>query len=167
MATYLTLDKFISITTMPSEFVEEVENRYPGWVAAQLEVQARWIDSRLRKLYATPFAAHDDSDPTPTQVQLWLAVIVSVEIWLKRGVDLNDAQFDKIDARATIAKEEILEAANSENNWFDLPLKISEDGTAIVHATTQVYSEQSPYVAFDRQAETAFQEDENGGGTFG
>ncbi len=167
MSIYLTYDGFVSATTMPDEFITEVEHRYPGWVEGQLGFWARWIDARLRKLYATPFNAHDAVDPTPPQIQLWLAQMVAVEVWLKRGVDLNDQQFDRISDRADTARAEILEAANSEDNWFDLPKRVTEDGSLIVHSTTQVYSEQSPYVFTDRQAETAFNEDQAGTGTSG
>lgn len=168
MAVYLTFDKFISATTMPDEFVREVESRYPGWVEGQLEFWARWMDARLRKLYATPFPAHDAlpvEEATPPQIQLWLSQIVAVETWLKRGVDLNDSQFDKISERADTARAEILEASNSENGWFDLPLRTDADGSAIIHSSPKVYSEQSPYVAFDLQYEAATNEDENGRGT--
>lgn len=171
MATiYLTLDKFIAATVMPDEFVLEVENRYPGWIEGQLALWSRWIEARLRKLYETPFAAHDVvpiEEATPPQIQLWLSQIVAVEAWLKRGVDLNDAQFEKISERGDTARAEILEAANSVNNWFDLPLKTDADGSAITHSTPNVYSERSPYVAFDAQQEIGENEDLNGSGTFG
>lgn len=168
VATYLTFDKFKLATVMPDEFVTEVEQRYPGWVEGQLEFWSRWIDARLRKLYASPFAAHDVvpiEEATPPQIQIWLAQIVAVEIWLKRGVDLNDKQFDKIDARATLAKDEIKEAANSEDNWFDLPKRTDADGSLLAKATPLVYSEQSPYVWTDRQRATGILEDDSQTGT--
>lgn len=153
---------------MPDRFIDEVENEHPGWVEIQLNHWARWIDTRLRKRYATPFLAHDAApDPTPPQIQTWLAQLVTVEVWLKRGVDSNDRQFDLINERAGTAKEEILEAAKDDDSWFDLPLRVSADGTLIAKPAPRFYSEQSPYVNTDRRSESAKTEDQNGTGTSG
>ena len=168
MSTYLTLAKYKALTTIPDAFVDEVESLYPGWVAAQLEAKARWIDARLRKRYAVPFGAHDDvTTPTPVTVQDWLTRLVNLAVWFKRGVDPGDAQYEEIRTDRDEAKEEILEAANSEDGWFDLPLKDSEDPSAIGRGNSRGYSEQSPYVWTDVQSGVGRNEDINGSGSSG
>lgn len=167
MATYIDFDGFRNLTTLPSSFVDDVEKVSPGWVELQLEYWSRWIDSRLRKRYATPFAAFDATPPTPPTVQGWLTRIVTLRVWLKRGVDPNDLQFETINEDAKSAQAEILEAANSENGWFDLPLKVNEDGSAINRGNPRVYSEASPYVWTDTQAQVGKNEDSSGGGSYG
>jgi len=167
VATYLTLTGFKGLTTIPAVFVDEVEKVAPGWIDAQIDYWSRWIDSRLRKRYASPFAAYDATPPTPLAVQGWIARIVTVRVWLKRGVDPNDLQFDVINVDATSALEEIAEAANSDTGLYDLPLRVDEDGTALSRGTPRSYSEASPYVWTDRQSATARNEDDAQGGTFG
>jgi len=168
MATYLTFDLLKGLITIPDEFVNEVEARYPGWVEAQIAAYSRWVEAQLRKRYATPFNAYDGvPDPTPPQIQFWLARLVAVPVWLKRGVDPNDLQFEEVRTDRDNAREEIADAANSETGLYDLPLKVSKDGSLIVHGGPFSYSEQSPYVAFDRQRVTGRNEDNSGSGTGG
>jgi len=165
MAIYLDFDGFKALTLAPSSFVDEVEKVAPGWVDGQLEYWARWIDSRLRKRYASPFPAFGDTPPTPRSVQGWLARIVTLRVFLKRGVDPDDLQLDTIKQDSIDAQSEILEAANSEDGWFDIPLKAGEDGSAINRGNPRSYSEQSPYVWMDDQSVIGKNEDRNGSGS--
>lgn len=168
MAIYLTIDLFKGLTLIPSGQVDDVEKVTPGWVDNQLDYWARWIDSRLRKRYASPFAAHDAApDPTPTSIQGWLARIVTVRVMLKRGVDPDDMQYVTIAEDAAAAMLEILEAAKSDEGWFDIPLRTDEDGSAINRGNTRSYSEQSPYVFADDQESIGRSEDSAGRGTSG
>lgn len=167
MAIYLDFDGFRNLSTIPSGFVDDVEKVSPGWIEGQLEYWARWIDSRLRKRYASPFAAFNATPPTPASVQGWLARIVTVRVWIKRGVDPNDLQFAAVQEDATAAQAEVLEAANSETGWFDLPLKGDEDGSAISRGNPRVYSEASPYVWTDVQSQAGKSEDNSGTGSSG
>ena len=167
VATYLDLDGFKGLTLMPEVFVLHVEKDTPGWITTQLEYWARWIDSRLRKRYASPFAAFDAAPPTPASVQGWLARIVTVRVWLKRGIDTDDLQYSTIAADAVTAMAEVLEAADSDEGWFDLPLRTDEDGSAINRGHPRSYSEQSPFVFTDDQREIGRNEDEAGGGSSG
>ena len=167
MATYLDYDGFTKRTTLPPSFVCDVEDRDNGWIATQLETWARWIDSRLRKRYETPFAAFDATPPTPPTIQLWLTRIVTWRVMLRRGVDPNDLQADTIKADHDLALEELLEAANSENGWFDLPVRTDANGTAISQGSPLFYSEQSPYVHMDVQECIGRSEDESGTGSGG
>lgn len=165
MAVYLTMELFKDLTILPESFVDEVEAEHAGWVDKQLDRQSRWIDSRLRKRYASPFAAHDASPPTPVSVQGWLADIVTLMVLLKRGVDANDEQYDTIRERYLEAKAEIQEAADAEKGLFDLPARVDEDASAIARQDTRSYSEQSPYVGHDVQAEIGRDEDSAGEGS--
>lgn len=165
MAIYLDFDGFKGLTTMPEGFVEDVEKVSPGWVANQLDYWARWIDARLRKRYATPFAAYNDTPPTPASIQGWLARIVTVRVWLKRGVDPDDLQYATVAADAEAAIAEVLEAANSDEGWFDIPTRTDADGSAVNRGNPRAYSEQSPYVWTTRQRATGLNEDEAGGGS--
>jgi len=113
LATYLDFDGFKALSIAPSAFVDEVEKVAPGWVDGQLEYWARWIDSRLRKRYGAPFAAFNDTPPTPSSIQGWLARIVTLRVFLKRGIDPDDVQIETIKDDSTNAQAEILEAANS------------------------------------------------------
>lgn len=167
MAIYLTVDGFKALSTLPSSFVDDVELEEPGWTANQLAIWSRWLEARLRKRYPTPFPAHDDTPPTPLTVQAWLARLVTVKVWLKRGVDPNDRQFDAVHDDHLAAKEEILEAANTAEGWFDLPARDDEDASAIRGSSPRGYSEQSPYVWTDQQGATARAEDRLGRGSGG
>jgi len=147
---------------MPHQHIDDLEYNYPGWLDAILTNQSRWLDSRLRKRYAVPFAT-----PYPDTAKGWLAAIVTRLAYLKRGVDPDDLQFVEINNLAATAKTEVLEAANSDDGWFDLPDNAGESASGITQGSPRSYSEQSPYVWTDRQRETAIVEDESGSGTYG
>lgn len=167
MTVYLTYQGFCGLSTMPQRFVDDVETRSPGFTDKQIAYWSRWLDTRLRKRYATPFHAHDDvPDPTPLSVQGWIVRIVTLRVWLRRGVDSNDEQFAIIKEDEETARAEILEAANGEESWFDLPARDDKDGSLIARGGPRSYSEQSPYVYTDSQARTAHSEDSNGSGSF-
>jgi hypothetical protein len=159
---YLTLAEFKNLTTMPDTDVDGVETKYPGWIANQLAYWSSWIDARLRKRYDAPFTA----TPYPPAVQGWLERIVTVRVFIKRGVDPNDLQFAEIKATADSAFAEIKEAADSDVGLFDLPL-LPSNVSGIVMGSPRGYSEQSPYVWMDRQVDTGRNEDRNRGGSGG
>lgn len=149
---------------MPDTHVDELEELYPGWLDGQLLNRSGWLDSRLRKRYAAPFA-----DPVAETVTGWLCDIVTLRAMLKRGVDPTDAQFAEIKARHDTAELQVTEAANSDTGLFDLPLNSGLTGapsaTGIVRGGPFVYSEQSPYVFRDIQAGIGRDEDSGGGGS--
>jgi hypothetical protein len=162
MGSYLDLNGFKSASVMPDEDVEALVGRYPAFLSTQLELQSAWIDGRLRKRYAAPFA-----EPYPKLVELWLAAIVTELAYIKRGVDANDEQWPTITDSAKQAKDEIAEAADGELGRFDLPLRADTTATGISKGATRTYSEQSPYVGFDRQRTIGRTEDGSGRGTGG
>jgi len=162
---YLDVTGFTQLTLMPDTHVQELESTYPGWLLAQLTNRSRWLDSRLRKRYACPFAA-----PVPETVTGWLVDIVTLRAMLKRGVDPNDQQFVEIKERHDKAEAQVQEAADAEKGAFDLPLAVgggtlTQTGAQL--GTPAVYSEQSPYVWRDQQACVGSAEDSRGRGTIG
>lgn len=160
MSAYLTVARFKLLSTIPSEFVDEVETREPGFTDAQLEYWSAWIDSQLRKRYFAPFDA-----PVPTAVEGWLARIVTVRVWSKRGVDPTDEQWSEIKKDDADARTEIKEAANAETGLFDLPLRSNTTDNGIRKGFPRGYSEQSPYAWTTAQAQRGMQEDDSGTGT--
>lgn len=167
VAIYLDYAKFRARTTVPESFVDDVERQQAGWVELQLDQWSRWVDARLRKRYASPFNAHDDPDPTPVVIQMWLQQIVTWRLMVRRGIDPNDLQAETIKDDHDRVLAEILEAANSDEGWFDIPLRTAEDGSAMRTSNPKSYSEQSPYVYTDEQQLVGRLEDDAGRGTSG
>ena len=162
MAAYLTVAAFKDLSVMPGEFVDELQTRYAGFLDAQLAYWSSWIDSKLRKRYAVPFAS-----PYPTAVTGWLARIVTQRAWLRRGVGAQDEQWRTIEQEATDARAEVNEAADSEKGLFDLPLRADTSESGISKSGPLAYSEQSPYVWTDQQVDVGRQEDQSRRGSGG
>lgn len=161
MPAYLSLATFKAATVAADESVDEVEARYPGWIDNQLAIKSQWLDSRLRKRYLFPLT----TTPYPLVVTDWLSRIVTEVMMRKRGIDPTDEQAATYVTDRTTAEAEVLEAANAEKGLFDLPLRADTSTTGIVAPQVLGYSEASPYVAFDIQAEAARREDSQGTGT--
>lgn len=157
---YLTLAEFKLLSTMQSESVDELETRWPGYVDAQLDSKSHWINAQLRKRYAAPFES-----PYPAAVKSWLACIVTMQCWKRRGYDPTDESMQEAIEDRAEAKREIAEAADGEKGLWDLPLRSDTTATGISKGAPLGYSEQSPYVGFDLQRETGREEDSNGSGT--
>lgn len=155
MAGYLTVSQFKDRTIMPAGYVDAIEQVHPGWTATQLEQVSRWMDGRLGKRYATPFA-----EPAPEIVRQWLTRIVTYRAFLRRGVDPNDAQFGAIRDDHNAAVDELKETADGQIGNFDLPMSDAAAGSAVKYGGPRVYSEASPYVYSDVQRETAWNEDQ-------
>lgn len=162
MTAYLDADAFATLSLMPSELIDELETASSGWLDAQLEMWSAKIDARLVKRYAVPFT----TEPYPLAVRGWLAQIVTYRAYLRRGVDPTDAQMVEIKADHDNAWAEIKEAADATDGLFELPLRQDTSASGIVKSATLAYSEQSPFVAFDAQADAGRNEDSNRGGTF-
>ncbi len=159
---YLDVAAFATLTTMPPEFVDALEGAAPGFLAAQLEAQSRWVDARLSKRYAVPFAS-----PYPEVVRGWVARLVTVRAYLKRGVDPSDLQFEAIKEDAERAMDEVKEAADSMAGLYDLPLIEGSSSSGVVRGGPYGYSEASPYVWVDVQADAGRAEDRTRGGSYG
>lgn len=153
---YLTITKFKGLTVMPSSFVDAIETAQAGWLDTQFLYWSDWINTRLRKRYAVPFVA-----PAPLAVEGWLARIVTVRAFLKRGVNPTDEQYADIKKDCDDALAEIKEAAESEVGLFDLPQRANVDTSGISQGNPLSYSEQSPYSWTDVQGQAGRFEDDN------
>jgi hypothetical protein len=158
---YLTQAQFQLYTLIPTEFIARVDQQYPGFIDGQLELQSAFIDSRLRKRYDAPFKA-----PYPLVLQSWLARLVTMSVWLRRGFSPTDEDARVYQDQYNQTLTEIKEAADSENGWFDIPLRQDTRATGVINASPHVYSEAGPYVWTSLQRRRGREEDENGGGTF-
>jgi hypothetical protein len=146
-------------STMPTEDIDLLNTRYAGFVAAQLATIQAWIESRLRKRYAVPFAA-----PVPEIALNWLAAIVTLAMYQRRGWQSTGAENEIIIKAADDARAEIKEAADSQAGLFDLPLREDAPTTSgIVFGGPLGYSEQSPYRWADLQRLDAIAEDASNG----
>lgn len=148
---------------LPAKWIADIELASPGWLARQLEHETARLDASLRKRYAVPFATDAD---VPLIVKGWLAKIMDLAVMLKRGVAATDEQFQEFKERAQGAVTEITSAANSETGLLELPLSTAAGGgSAVSVGGPKCYSEQSPYVWLDGQAEIGHQENQSRGGT--
>lgn len=161
MTAYLTVSDFKNLSVMPSAFIDEIEAASPGWTLAQLTQESARIDARLAKRYVVPFTL-----PAPDCVQGWLARIVTLSAYMRRGFDPTDAQGRMYVADRDTAVAEIKEAADAIDGLFDLPLRSDTNASGISRGGPKAYSEQSPYVFTDGQSRVGNNEDCNGGGTF-
>jgi hypothetical protein len=161
MAAYLTLAEFQALSVIPSEFVSAIETLSPGWTLAQLTLESARIDARLSKRYGVPFQL-----PAPICVQGWLAKIVTLSAYLRRGFDPTDRQGASYIADRDGALAEIKEAADAVDGLFDLPLRADLTTSGVTRGSPKAYSEQSPYVFTDGQSRVGRQEDDNRGGSF-
>ena len=137
---------------MPLSGVEELENWYTDWLKSTLQNYSGVIDARLKKRYKVPF----DGPPYPEQVVNWLVRLVDPRAYLKRGVDVNDAQLTKLVDDSTVALAEIKEAADSENGLYDLPLLITPNAEGIIKPKILSTSDANAYSWMRRQAERSF-----------
>jgi hypothetical protein len=154
---YLTLAEFKLLTIAPPQRIEDIEDKWPGWFAAQLEHFSEAIDDRLRKRYATPFAT-----PAPRIVRMWLTQLVTPRVYLKGGIDATDEQFTAVEADAQLADKQIEAAANAQSGLYELPLRSDAPGAAgISRGGPKFYTQNSPYAARDENASWAKQEDAN------
>lgn len=151
---YLDLAAFKLRSAAPPELIDALESFQVGWVGQQLTSASAWLDARLNKRYDAPFA-----DPPPEIVQDWVARIVTLRCYLRRGVDPADEQFQEIKRQAALAEAEIKEAAEAVNGLFDLPLRADTNSTGINRGRPRHRSEHSPFVWSVKQRRTGRRED--------
>jgi hypothetical protein len=149
---YLTLATYKNLTLAPTSYVDQAEVQHPGWVLAQLEFWSSWIDSRLKKRYAAPFAAPPN---TPPVILGWLVRVLDAELYLKIGINPRDEQAaTTVQERAAEAKAEVKEAADSKEGLFELPLRADlPEATDITRGGPLGYTEQDPYTWTEVQVE--------------
>lgn len=137
-------------TLMRAADVDGLENQFPGFIAAQINIYTSKIYSRLaKKPYAVPFTN------VPDIVIGWCVAMVTPIAYLKRGVDPNGSQFTTIKEMADLAEKELTEAANEETGLFDLPMiENAQPATSAGLLTTTLADSQSdPYEWTDVQAQ--------------
>lgn len=137
---YLSVSDFRTRTIIASAQVDVLEQAKPGFLAAKLDQRARWIEARLRKRYAVPFAA-----PIPVAVVGWLVAMVTKDALLALGTNAPDEQVQEIFKANDTAEAEIKEAADEQNGLFDLPLRDDKPESAIVEASPLASSQVSPF----------------------
>jgi hypothetical protein len=150
---YLTHAEFKARTLMKPADVDALEVKRPGHVALLLEDETAWIDARLRKRYAAPFAA-----PVQPVVRRWLTQLVTLKALLAWGFHPESPQDALIEKQHDLATAEIKEAADAETGLFDLPLRADTTATGISKGGPLAYSEASPYTWMDRQREAVADE---------
>lgn len=158
---YLDLAGFRARTLLPGGDVDLIESAAPGWILGQLSDWSAQIDARLAKRYEAPFAA-----PYPIAVLGWLARIVTVRCYLKRGVNADDEQFVLIKEDAAAALVEIKEAADAKEGLYELPLRSDTTAGGATKGLPLVATQASPYVWMDEQLDAGIVEDENRRGTY-
>lgn len=166
MSGYITVDDFRLRALLPTMVLDAIETAEPGWLQAQIDVVSAEIDARLAKRYVTPIPAVI-GQPYPAILGKWVVDLVSLNAWLKRGVSSTDEAFQEYKAKAERAYTEMREAADADQGLFELPYRVTGPSSisTITRGTPRVYSEQSPYVAFDRQARVGRSEDDFGNGS--
>lgn len=102
--------------------------------------------------------------PVPAAILKWLTALVTVDVWDKRGADPSDPEMVRAQGRKDQAIAEIKEAADSKDGLFDLPVSEDQD-TAVTTGAPLGYSEQSPWVWTDIQANNGTQQDRTGSGS--
>lgn len=151
-SSYLDVAGFRARSVMPGPDTDQLEITDPGFLNTCLEDWSDYINARLRKRYAVPFAS-----PPPPIVLRWLVRLVTRDAYAKRGFNPSaPSDKDSILDAATRAEAELKEAADSKDGLFDLPLRDDAQGqSGVVAGGPLGYSEQSPYVWADRQREDA------------
>jgi hypothetical protein len=154
---YLSVEEFRDETVMPAHQVDELNQAAPRFLERQLEKKSAWLDARLRKRYAAPFAA-----PYPETVKDWLTRIVTHLCYLRLGTDPTDAQAADIADDRKTAEAEVLEAAESEKGLFDLPLRQDTNASGIAKQGPQGAAHASPYAWTGDQRRRGRGDDERG-----
>jgi phage gp36-like protein len=156
MPAYLSKAEYSAQTWISDSWLVDAEARKAGVIDMSLAMESARIDANLVKRYAIPFLL-----PAPFVVQRWLVQLVNVQIMLVIGVDQTDLMYQVIQGQYDTALKELDLAANGETGHFELPLKATDPTVGVTKGFPRAYSEQSPYVAFDIQAELGRQEDCN------
>lgn len=142
---------------MPFVEVDAIEADTPGWINGRIAVAESWIGSKLRKRYNVPFIA-----PVPEVFFGWVVAMVTPEAYRRRGWDPSEAQSAQIEQDRKDARDQVQEAADSQEGLWDLPLRQDTSASGITKGGPLGYSETSPYAWTDRQIEAGIGEDSNG-----
>jgi len=150
---YLTVPAFRTRSIMPEEDVDDLEMRYPGFLAAKLEEHSSRIDARLAKRYVVPLRSRTENRP-PEIVYAWLTAFVTFDAYLRRGFNPSSEQDGHIAGQRDWADKDITETSDAEAGRYELMLR--EDGTLVSGVSLGGpfgYSEPDAYTWRDRQIE--------------
>lgn len=159
---YVDLPTFTTLATIPRADVQRFEADNPGFIAARSALHQAWIDARLKKRYVVPF----DFDEPPTIVVMWLVALLTLDVFERRGYNPSTAEIQPMRDAATRALDEVREAADAEKGLFDLPLLADASASGVTAGGPLAYTETSPYVFTDQQAEQGSREDAAGRGSY-
>lgn len=161
MVALLDVAEFKLLSTMPKEQVDRLAQLHPGWLEAQLADRSTWVSSRLAKRFRVPFSA-----PYSPTVQGWIAQMVTLRAYIHHGVVATDEQMELITKEAEKAEAEVKEAADGSLSLIDLaPSDQSRD--RVEFGGVLSYSEASPYVQYDIEADRGHREDSSRRGSGG
>lgn len=160
MSAYLTIATLKTSSIVADEWIDEVEDRYPGFIDQQIKLTSGWMDGRLRKRYPNAFVA-----PYADQIVQWCAAIIADKVMRKRGIDETDRQAEQYVDDRKRAEDEIKEAADGDKGLWDIPLRSDTEATGIAEPMPMSSSQASPYVWQDEQVCEAWYEDRNGRST--
>lgn len=164
MSSPISVAQFKTRTIMPQADVDQLESVEPGFLLAALNDRWSWITSRLRKRYDVSAM---QADPPETALR-WLTDMVTLKAYQKRGFNpTGEADKIAIVDPAKDAETEVKEAADSKDGLFELPLLAAQNttGSGVTRGGPLGYSETSPYVWTDVQADVGRLEDPTRRGT--
>lgn len=165
MSRYMLTERFRDLTIMPAPDVDALEALEGGWLQRRIDRWGARIDAKLRKRYAVPFGAEpvapiDVRVDVPLAIEDWVVALVTLDAYQKRGFNPS-SEMDSVSilTPATTAQKEIDEAANSETGLFELPMRASSDAGGVTKGGVLSYTEASPFVWTDVQAQAGREED--------
>lgn len=161
MTEYLTSAELKLLGSMPGPDVDLVESKYPGVTIATIRAVGGHFDSKLVKRYAIPFVP-----PYPEAIKLHVARAVAWLLWLKRGYNPAGKLDELLKADNDASLAWLDQAADAQNGLVELPgVDGPLGGSNATKASPLSYSETSPYVWTDVQADVGRGEDSNRTGT--
>lgn len=102
--------------------------------------------------------AYQSATPVPEVVLGWLTVLVTLDVYRRRGVNPQDPVIEMVTADVKRVYEEVKEEADSKDGLFDIPTSEDQD-SAVTTGGPIGYSETSPYIWTDIQRAGAVAED--------
>lgn len=161
---YLTLAEFRAMARLPAEYIDAVELAASGYTGLQLQLETAYIDSILAKRYLTPFLTNGLPN-APLVVRRWLVDLVTLQVWLKRGLDATQQDAEIYLESARLAKEELQAAANAQDGLYELPLRADNQNLGTAKPRVHSYHETSPFLRARLQRCQGREEERQGRGT--
>jgi hypothetical protein len=136
--------------------------------AASLPIPGTGVSAQFPAGTYSTDNVYTSSAPCPEVFLGWLVDFVTIDVWEARGVNPQDPQVAKTYENRDRADTKCKEAADTENGLYDFPLNDDTGSKSAIEFGGELgYSETSPYVGLDVQAELGHQEDRQGRGGYG